>query len=69
MLATISQEPATALRAIHSDAEEGSKHKRLRADIGTHDRQNELVERIAVRLSIEPGVTSLSWSIVPTAME
>lgn len=69
LLATISQEPVTALRAIHSDDEEGGARTRLRADIGTRGRQNELVERIAVRLSTEPGVTSLSWSIVPTAME
>jgi len=41
---------------------------RLRADL-IMGRKNELVERIALRLSIEPSVTSLSWSVVPTAME
>ena len=68
MLATIAQERATALQSIHSDDEAGN-NTRLRADIGTHGRQNELIERIAVRLSIEPGVTSLCWCIVPTAVE
>ena len=69
LLATISQERATTLQAIHSDDEEGSDRTRLRADIGTHGLQNQIVEMIAVRLSIEPGVTSLSWSVVPTAIE
>jgi putative Mg2+ transporter-C (MgtC) family protein len=69
LLATLSQEPATTLQAIHNDDEEGSDRTRLRAEIYTHGRQNNLVEKIAVRLSIEPGVSSLSWSVVPTAME
>jgi putative Mg2+ transporter-C (MgtC) family protein len=69
LLATISQEPATTLQAIHSDDEEGSARTRLRADITTPGRQNALVEKVAVRLSIEPGVSSLSWSIVSAAME
>ena len=69
LLATIAQEPATFLQAIHSDDEDGSDRTRLRADISTHGRQNELVEKIAVRLSIEPGVTSLTWSVAPTGIE
>jgi len=69
LLATIAQERATALQAIHSDDEEGSDRTRLRADISTHGRQNDLVEKIAERLSFEPGVMSLSWSLLPTAME
>ena len=69
LLATIAQERDTTLQAIHSDDEEMSERTRLRADISTHSRRNDLVERIALRLSIEPGVTSLSWSVVPTAME
>src|SRR5580704_4685777 len=36
LLATIAQERATALQAIHSDDEEGSERTRLRADISTH---------------------------------
>jgi putative Mg2+ transporter-C (MgtC) family protein len=69
LLAAIAQEPVTTLQAIHSDDEERSDRTRLRADISTHGRQNEVVEKIAVRLSIEPGVTSLSWSIAPSAVE
>lgn len=69
LLATVSQEQATTLQAIHSDDEAGTDRTRLRAEISTHGRQNALVEMIAVRLSIEPGVSSLSWSVVPAAME
>src|SRR5579863_6879279 len=36
LLATLSQEPATTLQAIHSDDEEGSDRTRLRAEIFTH---------------------------------
>ncbi len=68
LLATITQEPAS-LQAIHSEDEGVSDRTRLRAEIATQGRQNEIAERIAMRLSIEPGVSSLSWSIVPTAME
>ena len=67
LLATISEAKA-ALQAIHSD-DEAADRTRLRAEIATPGRQNELVERIAVRLSIEPGVRSLSWSIVPAGIE
>lgn len=68
MFATIAQERATALQSIHSDDQTGNS-TRIRAGVGIHGRQNELIERIAARLLIEPGVTSLSWCIVPTAME
>jgi hypothetical protein len=64
----MTHEPAT-LQAIHSDDEPGSDRKRLRAEVSTRGRQNELIEKIALRLSIEPGITSMSWSVVPTAIE
>lgn len=69
LLATLAQEPGTILQAIHSDDEERGGRTRLRADISTHGRQNGLIEKIAVRLSIEPGVTSLSWSVAPIVMD
>ena len=68
LLATIAQEPIS-LQAIHSEDEENSDRTRLRAEMATAGRQNSLIERIAMRLSIEPGITSLSWSVVPTALE
>lgn len=68
LLGSMTQEPAT-LQAIHSDNQPGSDRTRLRAEISTRGRQNELIERIAVRLSIEPGISSMSWSRVPMAIE
>lgn len=68
LLTTISQ-AAASLQTIHSEDEENSDRTRLRAEISTQGRKNDVVEGIAVRLSIESGVTSLSWSVVPTEME
>ena len=68
LLATIGQAHAS-LQAIHSEDEPSGERTRLRAEVSTAGRQNDEVEQIAMRLSIEPGVTSLSWSVVPTAME
>ena len=68
LLATIGQARAS-LQAIHSDDEPAGDLTRLRAELATAGRQNDDVEQIAMRLSIEPGVTSLSWSIVPAALE
>lgn len=68
LLGSMTHEPAT-LQAIHSNDDLGSGRTRLRAEISTHGRQNELIEKIASRLSIEPGITSMSWSVVPTAIE
>lgn len=66
LLSTICGTAAT-LQAIHSAEEREKDLARLRTEISTHGRQNEVVEKIAVRLSIEPSVTSLSWSVTPAA--
>lgn len=68
LMGTIAQESA-ALHGIYSEDLEGANRTRLRAEVVTSGRQNALIENIAMRLSIEPGVTSLSWSVVPAAME
>jgi putative Mg2+ transporter-C (MgtC) family protein len=60
LLSTIGRSAAT-LQAIHS-AEETDR-ARLRAEISTRGQRNDLVEEIAVKLSIEPSVTSLSWYV------
>ncbi|MGA2251399.1 MgtC/SapB family protein [Terracidiphilus sp.] len=67
LLTMIAREHATLL-AIHSEDQNGGI-TRLRAEIATAGRQNDLIERLAMHFSMEPSVTSLSWSIVPTAME
>jgi putative Mg2+ transporter-C (MgtC) family protein len=68
LLGSMTQEPAT-LQALHSESEPGLDRLRLRAQVSTRGRQNELIEKIALRLSIEPGIASMSWSMVPTAIE
>jgi putative Mg2+ transporter-C (MgtC) family protein len=69
LFATIALERATTLQAIHCNNEGANDRTRLRADISTLGRQNDLVEKMAARLSIEPEVTSVSWSVLPTAVE
>jgi putative Mg2+ transporter-C (MgtC) family protein len=68
LLTTITQGQAS-LQALHSEDEKTGDRTRLRAEITVAGRNTEIVERMAVRLSVEPGVSSLSWSVVPIAME
>jgi putative Mg2+ transporter-C (MgtC) family protein len=68
LLSTISQSIA-ALQSIHSEDVEGTDRMRIRADLSTQGRHNEILEQIVTRLSFEPGVSALSWSIVPMALE
>lgn len=68
LLSTIATTPVV-LQAIHSEDEAGGDRTRLRAEISVAGGGTQLVEQIAMRLSIEPGVSSLSWSVVPTALE
>ena len=56
LLTTIAQTRA-ALQAIHSEGVQELELSRIRADLHTHDRQHEQVEQIAIRLSMEPGVS------------
>ena len=68
LMAMIAQESVT-LHGIHSEDLEGTSRTRLRAEVMTPGRQNPLIERMAMALSIEASVTSLSWSAVPAVME
>jgi putative Mg2+ transporter-C (MgtC) family protein len=54
------------IHAIYRDEERGTGHVRLRTELSMRRQQSEIVEGIAARLSIEPGVTSLSWFEAPT---
>jgi putative Mg2+ transporter-C (MgtC) family protein len=62
LLTAIGRTPAT-LHAIHSAADCQSNHTLLQTEISTHGPQNGLIDEIAARLSIEPSVTSLTWSV------
>ena len=68
LLSTISQSRAT-LQALHSEDVESTDRMQIRADLSTQGRNNDVLEQIVTRLSFEPGVSAVSWSIVPTVLE
>lgn len=65
LLTSIGRSTATLL-TIQS-ANVSNDYATLRTEISTRGEQNELIEEIAIRLSIEPGVSSLSWSVASIA--
>lgn len=61
LLTSIGRSTATLL-AIHS-AGEANECATLRTEISTRGQQNALIEEIVMRLSMEPRVSSLGWSV------
>jgi len=55
---------ALMLRSLHSENVAGSNTVRVQAQLVTGGRQDRRIEQLASRLSIEPGVTAVSWQIV-----
>jgi len=68
LLTTISNSPV-ALQAIHSEEDEAKKQTAVRAELATIGRNNEALEQIVMRLSIEDAVATLSWSIAQATIE
>jgi putative Mg2+ transporter-C (MgtC) family protein len=68
LLATISQSPLV-LKAIHSEDLEATDRSRIRAEVAARGTKNETLEQIVSRLSLEPGVTALSWTVMHSEME
>ena len=68
LLSTISRLPVT-LQSIHGEVDEVTDESHIRAEMTTAGRNNEVMEQVVVRLSIEDDVSNLSWSIVQSAME
>ena len=64
LLSTISQSAST-LQAIHSEDIDDSDRTRIRADLSTNGRKHDVLEQIVTRLSFEPGVSAVSWILVP----
>jgi len=62
LLTTISRTPVT-LHAIHSTVDRQNNHTQLQTRISTHGLQDGTINEIAARLSIEPSVTCLTWSM------
>jgi putative Mg2+ transporter-C (MgtC) family protein len=68
LLSTIASLPVT-LQSIHGDQDDDKDQSHIRAELTTAGRNNEAVEQVVMRLSMEEDVSTLSWSIVETAME
>jgi putative Mg2+ transporter-C (MgtC) family protein len=68
LLTTISNSPV-ALQAIHSEEDGARNQTAVRAELTTIGRNNEALEQIVMRLSIEDAVATLSWSVVQATME
>jgi putative Mg2+ transporter-C (MgtC) family protein len=68
LLTTITQSKVS-LQSIHSEDIEGTDRNRIRAEIMTAGLHNEIVEQMVTRLSFEPGVSGVSWSVVPVTLE
>ncbi len=69
LLTTITQVASDAASDPLPGRREASECTWLRAEEAIRGRQNEIVEQIALRLSIELRMASLSWSVISTAME
>jgi putative Mg2+ transporter-C (MgtC) family protein len=63
LLTTISRLPLV-LQAIHGKQDEQTDEAQIPAEVMTAGRNNEALEQVVVRLSIEDEVSNLSWSIV-----
>ena len=68
LLSTISRLPVT-LQSIHGEQDDVNDEAHIRAEMTTAGRNNQAMEQVVVRLSIEEDVSNLSWSIVQSAME
>ena len=68
LLSTINGLPVT-LHSIHSEADPNLERTHIRAELITAGRNNEALEQVVMRLSIEDDVSNLSWTVVQTAME
>ncbi|AEU36682.1 MgtC/SapB family protein [Granulicella mallensis] len=68
LLTTISRLPVV-LQSIHGEQDEQTDETHIRAEVMTAGRNNEALEQVVVRLSIEDAVSNLSWSIVQSSME
>jgi putative Mg2+ transporter-C (MgtC) family protein len=68
LVQAVSQSPLTPT-ALKSEDIEGTDKLRVTAQLRGLGRQDQALEHIVVRLSLEPGVSSVSWSVTTTPME
>jgi putative Mg2+ transporter-C (MgtC) family protein len=62
LLQNIARTPLV-LYALHSEDEEGANRVKVRAQVNSTGRNDEFLEQIVTRLSLEPGVTTIRWEI------
>jgi putative Mg2+ transporter-C (MgtC) family protein len=68
LLQTLSQSRLTLI-GLRSEDIEGTSKLRVSAQIRGLGRQNEALEQMVARLSLEAGVTSVSWAVTAQAIE
>src|ERR1700722_19420671 len=68
LLSTITRLPVT-LQSIHGEEDDTNEQAHIRAEMTTAGRNNEAIEQVVLRLSIEDDVSTLSWSIAESTME
>ncbi|HEV3141952.1 MAG TPA: MgtC/SapB family protein, partial [Vicinamibacterales bacterium] len=57
------------LHAVYSEDINGSNRVEIIADVAIAGRADARLEKVVGRLGVEPGVSAVSWKIVPTADE
>jgi putative Mg2+ transporter-C (MgtC) family protein len=68
LLATITPLPVM-LHSICGEQNDTNEQTHIRAEITTVGRNNEAIEQVVMRLSIEEDVSTLTWSIIESEME
>ena len=68
LLSTINNLPVT-LQSIHGEHDATEDQTHIRAEVMTAGRNNEALEQVVMRLSMEDDVSNLSWSVVQASME
>ena len=60
---------ALSLTALRSEDIEGTSKMKVTAQIKGLGRQDDALEQLVVRLSLEAGVSSVSWTVHPQVLE
>jgi putative Mg2+ transporter-C (MgtC) family protein len=68
LLSTISHLRVT-LQSIHGEQDDTTNQAQIAAVMRTVGRNNEAIEQVVMRLSIEEEVSNINWSIVEAAIE
>lgn len=68
LLSTISHLPV-ALQSLEGEQDDDNNRVRISARMTTAGRNNEAIEQVVMRLSIEDDVSSISWSVMESGAE